>query len=148
MTKKSKSSTSFVLPEFKNKQLLDQALTHKSYAHSHNQKDNERLEFLGDSVLGQIVTKLLYKLFPQKQPGELTELRSRVVNNNQLAKWAITLKLDKLIKLGKGAKMLGLDKNIKVLADTFEAIIGAFFEDANFNQVEKWLKPFILSVLK
>lgn len=137
------------LPSFKDSRLLDHALTHRSYFNEHPdvEDDNQRLEFLGDAVLGFLVGKLLYETYPQMREGELSRLRSRLVNNeHQLAEFALSLKLDQYLRLGKGAEKDGTRHNPEVLSDTLEAVIGAYFLDSGIEAVQAFIEPFFASI--
>jgi ribonuclease-3 len=113
--------------------LLELALTHRSYAYETGASaTNERLEFLGDSVLGLVVTEELYRRFPDLDESRLSPLRSGVVNMRALAAIARSLDLGSVIRLGKGEEITGgRDKN-SLLADALEAIIGAIYIEAGF----------------
>ncbi len=123
--------------KFINKRILILSLTHRSYSNIHN----ERLEFLGDSILNFIITKKIYYQFSNKKEGFMTRIRANLVNKNNLFKIAQNIKLNKYILLGQGEiKMLGQYK-ISILANTLEAIIGAIFIDSkNIKIVEKIVK--------
>ncbi|MEX2289682.1 MAG: ribonuclease III [Mycobacteriales bacterium] len=110
--------------------LLERALTHRSYAYEHGGlPTNERLEFLGDAVLGLIVTDALYATHPDLPEGSLAKLRASVVNTRALADVARTLQLGRWLRLGRGEDVTGgRDKN-SILADTMEALIGAVYLD-------------------
>lgn len=127
---------------FKNKELLDQALTHKSWVNEHPNKreSNERLEFLGDAILEFIITETLYLRFPKHQEGYLTALRSNLVNTQNLANLAIKLGVGETLYLSKGEEEGGGRKNISLLADTVEAIIGALFIDSGLDKVTEFIK--------
>ncbi|NES78231.1 MULTISPECIES: ribonuclease III family protein [unclassified Okeania] len=131
------------LPEFKNPELLKQALTHRSFLNENSgEEDNESLEFLGDAVLGFLVGELLYRRYKEEydlKPKELTRLRSLLVDEKQLAKFATQLEIGELMRLGKGAEKDGGRQNPALLSDTFEAIIGAFFLDSTLTKV----RPFV-----
>ncbi|MEA3506547.1 MAG: ribonuclease III domain-containing protein, partial [Elusimicrobiota bacterium] len=87
--------------DFKDKSLLDKALLHRSYSSEHSiAKDNERLEFLGDSILNASVTIMLFKLFPEKDEGDLTKIKAKLVSRKALKKWGETIGLEDYIKLG------------------------------------------------
>ena len=132
------------LPTFQHPDLWEKAITHRSYYNEHPDlgEDNERLEFLGDAVLGFLVGKLLYETYPQMREGELSRLRSRLVNNeHQLAALALDLKLDRHLRLGKGAEKDNTRQNPEVLSDTFEAVIGAYFLDSGIEAVEAFITP-------
>ena len=120
------------IPEFKNPELLKQALTHRSYLNENDnyQEDNESLEFIGDAVLGFLVGELLYRRYKEDhnlKPKELTRIRSLLVDEKQLSKFAVQLGIGEKMLLGKGAEKDGGRNNPALLSDTFEAIIGAYF---------------------
>jgi len=110
--------------------LLERALTHRSYAYEHGGlPTNERLEFLGDAVLGLIVTDALHAQSPELPEGQLAKLRASVVNTRALADVARSLELGRWLRLGRGEQVTGgRDKN-SILADTMEAVIGAVYLD-------------------
>lgn len=124
-----------------NLSLLNTALTHSSYAYenrSHGMTmDNERIEFLGDSVLGLIVSTFLYKNFPEMNEGEMTKIRARYVCEHALANYARKISLGKYILLGKGELMNGGKDRNSILADTFESVIGAYYLDVGFECTRK-----------
>ncbi len=124
---------------FKNDSLLKQAFIHRSYLNETKLtlESNERLEFLGDSILSFLISDYLYKTFPQLPEGSLTSLRSAVVNTKSLADCAKTLFLGKLLKLSRGEDEGGGRENISILADTFEALIGAVFLDTDLKTVKR-----------
>ncbi|RMF24031.1 MAG: ribonuclease III [Cyanobacteria bacterium J083] len=138
----------YSLPPIRDTKLLEQALTHRSYVNENPAagEDNERLEFLGDAVLGFVVGELLYRRYSQLQEAELTRLRSRLVDETQLGKLGKELNLGKLMRLGKGAEKDGGRENISLLNDTFEAIIGAYFLDAGIEAVKQYLEPIFLEL--
>lgn len=108
--------------------LLEQALTHRSYAYEHGGlPTNERLEFLGDSVLGLVVTDRLYALHPELAEGQLAKLRASVVNTRALAEVARGLGLGRWLRLGRGEEVTGGRDKASILADTTEAVIGAVY---------------------
>lgn len=105
---------------------LDRALTHRSFAYENGQiPTNERLEFLGDSVLGVVVTETLYREHPDLSEGRLAKLRAAVVNARALAEVARTIELGQYIKLGRGEEATGGRDKASILSDTVEAVIGA-----------------------
>lgn len=111
-------------------ELLDRALTHRSYAYEQGGlPTNERLEFLGDSVLGLVVTEHLFTSYPEMSEGQLAKLRAAVVNSRALADVARGLDLGSVIKLGRGEESTGGRDKSSILADTTEAVIGAVFVD-------------------
>jgi ribonuclease-3 len=117
-------------------QLLERALTHRSYAYEHGGlPTNERLEFLGDAVLGLVVTDALYSTHPDLPEGSLAKLRASVVNTRALADVARTLELGRWLRLGRGEEVTGgRDKN-SILADTMEAVLGAVYLDRGIAAV-------------
>lgn len=134
---------------FKNKDLLDQALTHRSWINEHpgQRSSNERLEFLGDAVLEFIVSKELYETFPNREEGYLTVLRANLVNTQSLAEVAKRLNLGESLYLSKGEEEGGGRNNSSLLADTVEAIIGALFLEGGTNASYKFIKQTLLDNL-
>jgi ribonuclease-3 len=111
--------------------LLELALTHRSYAYEHGGlAHNERLEFLGDSILGQAVTVMLYRDNPTLDEGELAKRRASLVSSVALAEVARTIGLGRHIRLGRGEELTGGRDKSSILADTVEAVIGATYLDA------------------
>ena len=133
------------IPEFKNEELLQLAFIHRSYLNESKDvaESNERLEFLGDSILSFVVSDHLYKAYPDFDEGILTNLRSLVVNTKSLAKAAKNLNFGKYLKLSKGEDDSGGRKNDTILANTFEAVIGALYLDQGIEAV----KTFLFAVL-
>jgi len=129
------------LPSFNNSILFDLALTHSSYANEHPEisEDNERLEFLGDAVLGFVVAEMLYRMYPTINEAQLTHLRSRLVNEKQLGKLGAEYGLGELMRLGKGTAQNGGRENPSLLNDTFEATLGAYFLDAGIESVRRYI---------
>jgi len=110
--------------------LLERALTHRSYAYENgNLPTNERLEFLGDSVLGLVVTDTLFRGNPDLPEGHLAKLRAAVVNMRALADVGRTLRLGEFVRLGRGEESTGGRDKTSILADTLEAVIGAVYID-------------------
>ena len=126
---------------FKNKDLLKNALTHKTYAFEAEIpiEFNERLEFLGDSVLGFVVAEQLYKVNKYFSEGELTRRRSTLVNNTFLSKKAKELDLGRFLMFGKGEKKQNGHRNPTNLANALEALIGAVYLDSNLDTVRKFI---------
>ncbi len=125
---------------FGNQALLQEALTHPSYLNETRQEgaaDYQRLEFLGDAVLGLLLADLLYQQFPTLPEGDLSRLRSSLVDQPRLAGLAIEAGIAPLILMGKGAEREGGRTNPSILADVFEALIGAIYCDAGFVAVQK-----------
>lgn len=115
-------------------QLLEQALTHRSYAYEHGGlPTNERLEFLGDAVLGLVVTDSLYRRHPDLSEGQLAKLRAAVVNMRALAGVGRSLHLGDFLRLGRGEETTGGRDKASILADTVEALIGAVYVDRGIN---------------
>jgi len=133
--------------KFNNKDLFDQALTHRSWVNENPgvRGTNERLEFLGDAVLEYFVSKALYTEFSDKEEGFLTALRANLVNTINLAKVAREIDAGKLLFLSKGEEESGGRDNSSLLADTIEAIIGALYLDLGENEVQKFIDKNILS---
>ena len=129
------------LPSFKNSALFELALTHRSYANEHTSidSDNERLEFLGDAVLGFVIAEMLYSTYPSINEAQLTHLRARLVDEKQLGKIGKSLGLGELIYLGKGAAKDGGRNNPSLLNDAFEATLGAYLLDAGFESVRDYI---------
>lgn len=116
---------------FKDPQLFQRSLTHKSAHYRHN----ERLEFLGDAVLNIVIADLLYQQFNEATEGQLTRARASLVNKSALSKIALALSLDQHIELGMGEKRSGGFRRESILADAFEAILGALYLDGGFEKV-------------
>jgi len=116
-------------------ELLQLALTHRSYAYENGGlPTNERLEFLGDAVLGLVVTETLYRLHPDLSEGQLAKLRAAVVNMRALASVARELELGQFVLLGRGEEATGGRDKSSILADTVEALIGAVYVDRGFEE--------------
>lgn len=116
---------------------FEQALTHPSFAHEHDAPHNQRLEFLGDAVLGFCASEELYRRFPHADEGTLTRLRSQLVNAQALATWARTLQVPELLRLGRGAGSSGLRESTNVVADAVEALIAAAYLDAGLDAARR-----------
>jgi ribonuclease III len=118
--------------------LLDQALTHRSFAYENGGlPTNERLEFLGDSVLGVVVTDTLFRAHPDLSEGRLAKLRAAVVNARALAEVAHAIDLGRHIKLGRGEETTGGRRKSSILSDTVEAVIGAVYLSGGFDTASK-----------
>ncbi len=118
---------------FAQPQLLERALTHRSYAPDHY----ERLEFLGDSVLGCVISRHLYDAYPQLSEGELSRLRSNLVKEETLVVFAQQLDLGKHLKLGEGERKSGGFRRPSILADAMEALFGATLLDGGYAAAER-----------
>ena len=131
---------------FKDKRWLTQALTHRSYLNEHKKlhlASNERLEFLGDSVLSLITSVYLFKNFPYLKEGDYTEIKSAIVKTESLAEAALSLELNHYLLLSKGEEKSGGKTNKNILADCFEALIAAIFLDQNFEKAYKFVGNFL-----
>ncbi len=130
--------------EFKDKSLLKRALTHSSYA---NEKgtglDNERLEFLGDSVLGFITAEYLFDHYKDKAEGDLTKKRAYAVCEKTLFGYAEKIGLGDMILLGRGEERTGGRQRPSVVSDAFEAVIAAIYLDGGIENAKKFVLPFI-----
>lgn len=124
---------------FNNKILLKTALTHTSYANSHGIESNEKLEYLGDSILEFITSKYLYTHFTNLTEGEMTKVRATVVCEQSLYEVAIRLGFSDFLITGGGEKVNGKVKNKAILADSVEALIAAIYIDSNLENAEKFI---------
>ena len=118
---------------FANIQLLERALTHRSHAHNSSVPHNERLEFLGDSVLGLTVSRALVEKFPEWNEGRLSKARARLVSVSSVEQAANRLNLGRHLRLGPGEEKTGGRQKQNLLADVYEAVVGAIFRDAGFE---------------
>lgn len=137
--------------EFDDKRLLKQAFTHSSYVNEHRRRpyeDNERLEFLGDAVLELTVSQYLYKLYPAMSEGDLTKLRAAIVCEPSLVAFANELSFGKYVLLGKGEEAMGGRERPALLADVFEAFIGALYLDHGLPSVFDFLKEHVYPKIK
>ena len=133
---------------FRNKALLENALTHSSYANENRERhlpDNERLEFLGDSILGFVVAEYLYRNFPDKPEGELTRIRADLVCERNLAEAAATIELGSYLLLGHGDEQGGGRKRDSIVSDAMESVIAASFMDGGFAAAKEIIDRLILS---
>ena len=137
------------------KSLLVQALTHPTYFEGAKQEipeDNQRLEFLGDAVLDMVVGEYLYHAYPAAREGDLSKMRAALVCESALAMLAQELCLGELLRLGKGSEAGGDRQRPSVLADAFEALVGAFYEAAGFEAassfIEKYFSPAIAKLTR
>lgn len=121
---------------FNNPQIFTMALTHRSA----NSKNNERLEFLGDSILGFVVAQKLYDLFPSASEGVLSRLRASLVNQSSLAELARQHQLGDYLLLGSGELKSGGFRRDSILSDALEAIMGALFKDQGINACQTWIE--------
>ena len=133
---------------FENRKLLENALTHSSYANENRERglpDNERLEFLGDSILGFVVADYLYRRFPEKPEGELTRIRADLVCETNLAKAAGTIHLGDFLLLGHGEDHGGGRKRDSIVSDAMESVIAASYMDGGFEAAKGIIDRLILS---
>ena len=124
---------------FKNKELLKTALTHTSYANTHKIESNEKLEYLGDSILEFITSKYLYNNYTSLKEGEMTKVRATVVCEQSLYSVAKRLGFSEFLITGGGEKQDGKVKNKAILADSIEAVIAAIYLDSNLENAEKFI---------
>lgn len=132
---------------FQNISLLEKALTHSSYAneqHLGSINSNERLEFLGDSILGMAVAASLYRTFPDLPEGDLTRLRASLVCENSLVLVAKELDLGAYLRLGKGEEACGGRSRPSIIADAVEAVLAAVYLDGGISQARRIIQRFIL----
>lgn len=135
--------------EFKNKDFLEESLTHRSYLNEYPGAGahNERLEFLGDAVLELVVTEYLFHVYPDHQEGQLTSLRAALVNYQMLSKIAKEIGLEEYLRLSKGeAKDTGRARDV-ILANAIEALIGAIYLDAGYDGAKGFVKKFVMNHL-
>ncbi len=132
---------------FAEPELLDQALTHASWAHEHGGESNERLEFLGDAFLDAVVTRLLFRTFPHLPEGLLSQQKHRLVATAPLARIGRDLGLDRILKVGTGARRNDVARNPNKVEDTTEALAAALVLDAGFEPaaaiIEGWFEPLV-----
>lgn len=130
---------------FHDTQLLNKALTHKSFVNENSQslKDNERFEFLGDSVLDLIVSSYMIKAFPHFAEGILSKIRAAVVNESCLAGFSREIDLGKYLLLGKGEESSGGREKNSLLANAYEAVAGAIYHDSNLDESLKIYLPIL-----
>ena len=132
--------------EIRNQDLLETALVHRSFVHERwdqPMQSNERLEFLGDSVLNFLAARYLYTAFPDEGEGELTALRAALVRTAMLARFARRLHLGSALKLGKGEEQSGGRERDPLLADAFEALVAAIFLDGGMDAADRFLRPLL-----
>jgi ribonuclease III len=131
---------------FRKAEFLNQAFTHRSFANELGEtaENNERLEFLGDSVLGLVVAECLYRMLPDQQEGELARVKSFVVSEASLSEIARGLRVDNFILIGKGEEYSGGRSKKAILADCLEAIIGAYYLDSGFPAAEKFVRAMLV----
>lgn len=124
---------------FKNKALIKKALTHSSYANEKHRESNERLEFLGDSVLSIIVSDYLFRKLSRVAEGDLTKIRASLVCEQALAEISENISLGQYILLGRGEEMTGGRKRASIVSDAFEAVLAAIYLDGGMKKATQWL---------
>ena len=130
--------------KFNDISLLKQALTHASYSNEHpNAPSYERLEFLGDSILGMIVANKLYSLYPDVDEGVLSKMKSFLVKEESLYKYAINLKFDEFIMLGRSEMQSAGNRKASIVSDCFESVLGAIFKDSGIDVAVNWINSVI-----
>jgi ribonuclease III len=142
--------------EFSDTALLESVFVHASYLNERGVNErgeelleaNERLEFLGDSVLSAVISDILYERYPNMEEGELTQLRARLVNRRTLAGIARDLELGHLVLLGRGEERSGGMENPAILANTFEALLAAVYLDRGFSAVYKYVEGVFASAIE
>lgn len=126
------------------------AMTHSSYANEHQLKHNERIEFLGDAILGLLVAEYIYKNFATMPEGNMSKLRATYVCEDANAKYAKEVGIDQLLLLGKGEEQTGGRKRPAILSDAFESFLGAIYLSGGLEEVRKLLKvvvfPHVLAI--
>jgi ribonuclease-3 len=133
---------------FKNKELLKVALTHSSYGNEKHCKCNERLEFLGDSVLSIIVSDYLFRNMPAVDEGDLSKTRASLVCEQSLAEFAKKISLGDKLLLGKGEEAAGGRARASILSDAFEAVLAAIYLDSGIEAARKWILNLMAPALK
>ena len=140
---------------FADRDLLRQALTHRSFVHERgaesasdaggDREDNERLEFLGDAVVGLVAAEAMYRRFPELAEGELTRLRGALVSRRHLAEVAGELQLGQYLRLGRGEERSGGREKAALLANAMEAVLGAVFLDAGLEEVRRLIEARVIA---
>ena len=125
--------------EFKNKDLLKTALTHSSYANEHGEKSYERLEFLGDSILSFIISTYLYENHPELPEGDMSKIRAAIVCERSLESSCRNFGVEKYIILSRGEELTGGRERSSIIADVFEAILGAIYIDGGLECARKYV---------
>ena len=125
--------------DFKDKKLLEKALTHISLANEQGVESNQRLEFFGDSILSFIVAEYIYNKFSNLDEGKLTEMRAATVCEKSLAEAARRMEIGDNIMFGKSETVCNGKNKDSILADTFEAILAAIYLDSNIDEAKKWV---------
>jgi ribonuclease III len=126
--------------KFQNSKLLEEAFTHKSYSIEHGAaSNNERLEFLGDSIISAVVAHWLFKRFPDVDEGKLSKMKSQIVSRANLSSWAEDLQLGQYLYLSQGEEATGGRKRESLLGNVYEALVGAIFLDQGFSIAQRFI---------
>ena len=139
--------------KFKDESLVKTALTHSSFANEISSKNsvqiicNERLEFLGDSILSHIVSDYLFLNYPKSREGDLSKMRSFCVCEEALAGYAYEINLNSFLLLGKGEELSGGRNNNSIVSDAFEALLAALYLDSSYENVKSFVLPFVIRKL-
>jgi len=131
--------------KFRNRSLLDAALLHRSYSTQHQiAEDNERLEFLGDSILNACVSSVLFNIFPEKNEGDLTKIRAKLVSRRAMREWGKELNIENSIFISEKMKQHMASRQTHIIENTMEAIIGALYLDRGFDTAYNFIKKYVL----
>lgn len=126
--------------KFKNQKLLEEAFTHKSYSIEKGKSaDNERLEFLGDSIISAVVAHYLFKRYPNVDEGHLSKIKSQLVSRTSLAQWAQEMSLGQYLFLSQGEEATGGRQRESLLGNVYEALVGALFLDQGFSRAQRFV---------
>jgi len=130
--------------DFTDRSLLDKALLHRSYSSRHQiAKDNERLEFLGDSILNACVSDILYKKFPDKSEGDLTKIRAKIVSRKALKEWGKEIGIEDYIFISDKMKKSMKERETHIIENTMESVIGAMYLDSGYGTVYNFIETSI-----
>ena len=131
--------------QFENRELLTKALTHKSYAAEIGSGEfNERMEFLGDSILSASVADYLYHKHPDQDEGKLSQIKSQIVSGQNLSKWALDIKLGAFLLISKGEEANGGRQRESLMANTIEALIAALYLDAGYTVAKEFIFKYLV----
>jgi ribonuclease-3 len=128
---------------FRQRELLERALTHKSFSNENRENrspNNERLEFLGDAVLGFVVGEMIYRSFPSLQEGALSKIKAHLVSSNMLGAKGRLLEIGKFLRMGAGEARSGGAEKVSLLADAFEAVVAAIYLDGGLSATEAFVR--------
>lgn len=126
--------------KFKNRKLLEEAFTHKSYSIEHGTPEcNERLEFLGDSIIAAVVAHFLFRRFSDVDEGKLSKMKSQIVSRNNLSEWAEGMGLGQFLFLSQGEEATGGRNRSSLLGNVYEALVGAIFLDQGFERAQRFI---------